>query len=147
MSTEISSEGLDSGILLCLPGYDSMNRHGRNAQREEGGWNGRGGVFIKVSTADGVSNDRSARQTHQCGRINDKPHQTFMRYSAESGIYLGVRRLETIFVAKRRLKRGVRLDGKVDRMVDRCACGEVAVESALTLSPGMTAVAPGGVID
>lgn len=87
-----------------------MNRHGRNAQREEGGWNGRGGVFIKVSTADGVSNERSARQTHQCRRINDKPYQTCMRYSSvESGIYLGVRPLEPIFVAKRRLKREVRL--------------------------------------
>ena len=70
-----------------------------------------------------------------------------MRYSAESGIYLGVRRLETVFVAKRRLKRGVSLDGKVDRMVDRRACGEAAVESALTLSPGMTAVVPEGFRD
>ena len=51
-----------------------------------------------------------------------------MRYSVESGIYLVVRRLEPIFVAKRRLKREVHLDGMVDRMIDRCACGEAAVE-------------------
>ena len=60
VSKEISSEGVDSGILLCLPGYDSMNRHGRNSQREERGWNGRGGVFIKSRTNDLLDRHTSA---------------------------------------------------------------------------------------
>ena len=36
-------EGVDSGILLCLPGYDSMNRHGRQRRGKREGETGEEG--------------------------------------------------------------------------------------------------------